>query len=136
MTKNRFQGISFNSISEFLEFMPEKELKIIELLRGLILQYIPDCEEKLSYNILFYHRNKNIFFIWPSSIAWGMMNQDGVRLGLIHGHLLNDRGGYFEKGNRNQVLWKDFTHVDEVNTILLKSYILEAAVIDENFRQS
>ncbi|MEI7802655.1 MAG: hypothetical protein WCI97_08430, partial [Bacteroidota bacterium] len=69
--KAKMQNVSFNSVDEFLEFLPADELKIVEVLRKIIFNAVPDIKEKLSYNIPFYSRHKNIFFIWPASVLWG-----------------------------------------------------------------
>ena len=76
------QNVHFESVDEFLDYLPEDELKIVQKLRDLIHQALPDCIEKLSYNVPYYKRHSNICFIWPSSIPWGNMKQEGVRLGF------------------------------------------------------
>ena len=62
--KLKMQNVSFKTIDDFLEFLPEDELKIVELLRSIILNCIPDAKEKLTYNVPFYKRFKNICFIF------------------------------------------------------------------------
>lgn len=126
------QNVSFDSVDEFLEFIPEDELKIVEILRKIIFNCIPDITEKLSYNVPFYKRHSTICFIWPPSVTWGdNMKQKGVRFGFSNGYLLSDEIGYLDKGERKQVYWRDFYAIKDIEIDLLKAYIFEAALIDE-----
>jgi hypothetical protein len=135
VAKRKMQNVSFVSVDEFLEFLPADELKIVQLLRKMIFTCIPDCSEKLSYNVPFYKRHSNICFIWPSSVAWGNMKQRGVRFGFSNGYLMQDEINYLDKGDRKQVYWKDFYSVKDIDAELLKAYIFEAAFIDEKKRK-
>src|SRR5688500_2075861 len=130
--KQKMQNESFRNVDEFLEFLPEDELKIVEFLRNLVFICIPECTEKLSYNVPFYKVNKNICFIWPASVLWGKTKSyNGVRLGFSNGYLMHDEIGYLDKGARKQVYYKDFTDIREIEVDILKSYIFEAAMIDQ-----
>jgi len=126
------QNVNFKTVDDFLEYLPEDELKIVEFLRSIILDCIPDVKEKLSYNVPYYRKHYAICFLWPASVTWGTkITYKGVRLGFANGNLMTDENHYLDKGNRKQVYWKDFTDVNEVNTDLLKSYLFEATLIDE-----
>ncbi|MBI1767692.1 MAG: DUF1801 domain-containing protein [Bacteroidetes bacterium] len=124
------QNVNFKSIEEFFEFIPADELKIVEALRKIILECIPDCEERLSLNVPFYRRHSNICFIWPPSITWGGVSHKGVQLGFTNGNLLQDEIGYLNRGKRKQVYWKDFSDVKGIDEKLLQTYLHEAALID------
>jgi hypothetical protein len=132
MTQNiKMQNVSFHSVDEFLEFLPEDELKIVEYLRRIVFSCIPDATEKLSYNVPYYKRHKNICFIWPASVLWGKKKTyDGVRFGFVNGYLLTDERKYLSRGDRKQVYWIDFCHVKEIDVNLLKSFLFEALAID------
>ena len=107
-----------------------------ELLRKIIFNCLPDVTEKLSYNVPFYKRRKNIFFIWPASVLWGKKKTyAGVRLGFTNGYLMNDENNYLDKGDRKQVYFKDFASTKEIDLDLLKSYIYDAVIIDEAFKK-
>jgi hypothetical protein len=130
-SKTKMQNVSFKSVEEFLDFLPEDELKITEVLRELITNCIPDVTEKLSYNVPYYKRKKNICFLWPASILWGKKKTyEGVRFGFVNGHLLNDDINYLNKGDRKQVYWKDFTSVTKMDLEILKTYLLDAVMLD------
>ncbi|MCH8487328.1 MAG: DUF1801 domain-containing protein [Candidatus Cyclonatronum sp.] len=68
---NKFQHTKFKTVGAFLDYLPEKEREIVEALRNLITESLPECEEKLSYNVPFYYRNSRICYIWPASFALG-----------------------------------------------------------------
>ena len=72
------QNVSFKSIDDFIEYLPENEREIVE----------------------YYYRHSRICFIWPSSVPWGNVKLDGVQFGFCNGYLLIDKSGYLEKGNR------------------------------------
>lgn len=128
----KIQPTKFSSVGEFLDFLPEEELDILGPLRALIFECIPECEEKLAYNVPFYYRNTRICFLWPASIPWGGVKQ-GVRLGFSKGYLLKDEIGYLEKGSRKQVFTKTFIHEQEVerDRDLIKAYLFEARAFDK-----
>jgi hypothetical protein len=125
------QNVSFGSVEEFLDFLPENELKIVERLRKIIFSCMPECEEHLAYNVPFYRMHSNICFIWPGSVTWGTTQREGVRLGFTNGYLLQDDSGFLDRGTRKQVYWKDFFHTREIDTELLCSYLYDAIVTDE-----
>jgi uncharacterized protein YdhG (YjbR/CyaY superfamily) len=129
----KMQDVDFGSMEEFLAFLPEDELKIVELLRQIIFSCMPDVAEKLTYNIPYYKRHKNICFIWPSSVLWGKTKTyTGVRLGFINGHLLTDEIGYLDRTGRKYIGTRDFTDTKQIDAELLRSYIYEAILIDED----
>jgi hypothetical protein len=128
------QDIRFKSVDEFLEFIPENERMIVDVLRTLVFDYVPGITEKLSYNVPFYKKNKGMFFIWPASVLWGKKKSyDGIRFGFQQGYLLADEINYLDRGKRKQVYWKDFTSLKEIDADLLKAYIFEAVEIDDAF---
>ena len=135
MKKNsvkKMQSVSFRNVDEFLEYLPEDELKIVEALRYMIFDCIPEAVEKLSYNVPFYRKNSSICFIWPSSILWGKKQTwQGVRLGFSKGYLMRDEINYLDKGDRKQVYWHDFHSLDDIQVDLLRSYLFEALMVDE-----
>ena len=129
--KRQMQNVNFKNIDELLEFLPEDELKIVELLRKIVFSCIPDIEEKFSYNVPYYKRHSNICYIWPPSVEWGNVKLSGVQFGFNKGYLMQDDMDWLEKGNRKQVFCKTFHSIKEVDIDLLKAYIFEAALVDE-----
>ena len=132
--KQNPHNVKFSSVDEFLDFLPVDELKVVEFLRRIVFNCIPDITEKLAYNVPYYKRNKNICFIWPASVLWGKKKTyEGVRFGFTSGYLLQDEMNYLDKGDRKQVYWKDFTEIKEIDVDLLKTYIFDAYIIDQSF---
>jgi hypothetical protein len=127
----RMQSVKFKSIDDFLTYIPDHELKVVNFLRGIIFDCIPDASEKLAYNVPFYKRHKNICFLWPAAVLWGKrQTYEGVRLGFTQGYLLADETNFLEKGNRKQVYWKDFTNIRAIDVELLRAFLFEAVLID------
>ncbi|MEQ8336385.1 MAG: DUF1801 domain-containing protein [Cyclobacteriaceae bacterium] len=126
---NKFQpGIKFKSIQDFLNYISEDELLIVDALRNLILEEIPDVKEKLSYNVPFYSRKQRICHIWPASIPWGNTPMDGVQLGFSKGYLIDHPA--IEMGNRKEVGVIKFHNLRDIKGDLIRSLLLEALLID------
>jgi hypothetical protein len=80
----------------------------------------------------FYKRHKTVCFIWPASVFWGSKKTyEGVRFGFANGYLMQDEIGYLNKGDRKQIYWRDFTSVSEIDISLLRAYLFEAMMIDD-----
>jgi hypothetical protein len=126
----KFQNVNFKSVDEFLDYLPDNERKIVNLLRFTIFDCLSIITEKLSYNVPFYYHKKRICFIWPSSVPWGNVKIGGVQLGFCYGHLLNDDINYLEKGNRKQVYIKTFSNEKEIETDIIKMFLYEALEVD------
>ncbi len=132
----KMQEGKYKTVDDMLDSLPEDELKITLLLQKIVLSCIPDASPKLSYNAIYYRRHKNICFIWPASILWGSKKTyAGVRFGFINGHLLQDENNYLDRGGRKQVYWKDFASVKSIDPDILQSFIIEAAIIDEQSKK-
>ena len=129
---NKFQPFDFHSVDEFLDHLPEHELEIVEELRRIVFECIPDAKEKLSYNVPYYSRRKRICFIWPSSVPWGNTPMKGVQFGFTSGYLLQDDGGYLDKGTRKQVYTKTFYSTDDIDAEMLRSLLFEALAVDSD----
>ena len=127
---NKFQPFSFTTVNDFLSYLPDEELKIVEALRMLVIKCVPDAKEKLSYNVPFYFRYARICFIWPGSVPWGKKIKTGVELGFCKGYLLPDPS-YLNIGNRKEVFIKTFHSLKEIDWDLLQQLLYEAIAIDE-----
>lgn len=128
---NKFQPFKFHSVEECLEAIPPDQLEITLALRQLVLDSILDIREKLSFNILSYHRKRQICYIWPGAIPWGTKSKKGVEFGFAHGNLLSDELHYLEKGTRKQVFFKTFHKLDEIEPEVIKAYLWEALEVDD-----
>ena len=120
------QGVQFKSIEEFLDYLPEEELELVLFLRKIILECMPDCKEKLAYNVPFYYRHSRICYIWPASVPWGEVTK-GAAIGFCKGASFLDET--FESAKF--VAKRTFVSVKEIDVVLLKQQIYEAILIDE-----
>jgi len=125
------QNVNFGSIGEFLDYLPDTERKIVDILRHIVQDSIPDVKEKLSYNVPYFSRYYRVCFIWPAAVPWGNVKLNGVQLGFCNGYLLQDEDDYLEKGNRKQVYSKTFHTIKEIDEPLIRSFIYEAVAVDE-----
>ena len=130
----KMQPMKFQSVEEFLDFLPEDQKLLVLLLREIVLECIPDCTEKLSYNVPYYSRNKRVCFIWPSAVPWGKVERNGVLFGFVRGNLIQDEINWLEKGTRKQVYTKTFFKVQEIEEEVLRAYIFEAVELDETLK--
>lgn len=122
----------FKSINDFLDYLPPDELKVTLFLRDIVKSCLPQCTEKLSYNVPYFYVNKSVCFIWPGSILWGNKRQyNGVRFGFTRGNQLSQDLDYFKLQHRKFVSYRDFTRIEEVDVDLLKAYLFEAAELDQ-----
>ncbi len=129
--KKQMQNVSFNSLEEFYDYLPDDEKKVLEFLRKIIYDCIPEITEKLSYNVPFFKRNSNICFLWPASVTWGGVKQIGVRMGFTKGYLLTDEENYLDKGGRKNVYWKDFESIKEVDVDMIRALLFESLELDQ-----
>jgi len=127
---NKYQKVNFKSVSEFLDHLPEEELEIVEALRNIVAECLPDCHEKLAYNVPFYYGNSRVCYIWPSVIPWGGINE-GVALGICQGNLLEKYNHHLSFSNKNTIGTLSFNSLIEINPELVVNILLEAKQIDE-----
>lgn len=126
---NKFQPTSFKTIEPFLDFITPEEREIVLVLRELVFECIPNCREKMSYNVPFYYLKKRLCYIWPASVGWSGINE-GVDFGFCQGYLLNDDIGWLESRGRKEIRSKIYLKTDEIEKQLLKSYLHEAENLD------
>jgi hypothetical protein len=120
------QKIEFKSVDAFLDYLPEEELEIVLFLRKIVLECMPDCKEKLAYNVLFYYRHSRICYIWPASITWEKVTS-GVGIGFCKGSSFLDET--FETTDFSSKSL--FSSIKEIDVVSLKQQIYEAILIDE-----
>lgn len=129
----KMQNVSFRTIEDFLDHLPDDQLAVVVHLRALVKEMLTGCREKLSYNVPFYSRNKTICYIWPSAVPWGKVKMNGVSMGFVQGHLLPDEDGYLDKGTRKYVRTRTFYTLNDIDNGLLRFFLMEALEIDHRF---
>lgn len=118
--------LDFNSIEEFLDYLPKEELEIVLFLRKIILECMSDCKEKLAHNVPFYYRHSRICYIWPASIPWGKVEK-GVAIGFCKNSSFRDETFETAIFTSNTL----FSSIEEIDVVSLKKQISEAILIDE-----
>jgi hypothetical protein len=130
MKGKKMQDVHFRSIDELLDYLPEEERDMTQILRGVVHAIIPESKERLSFNVPFYRLHKDICFIWPGSVAWGNKINPGVRMGFSQGCAMDDPHQYLNLGNRKQVGWHDFLKPGEIDTEIIADFLIMANEID------
>ena len=98
--------MKIKSLTELYDLLPENEMIIVDVLRSLIKDTLPDhCREKISYNVPFFYGKKGICIIWPSTIPRGGI-KEGVLLGFWYGNRLSDEDHYLLHGTNKQIFYK------------------------------
>ncbi|MBK9247641.1 MAG: DUF1801 domain-containing protein [Ignavibacteria bacterium] len=131
--KNKFQNVNFASLEDCYAYVQPGELEIMNLFRQVILETIPHCTEKLSYNVPYFYGNSRICYLWPASVPWGNVAMNGVQFGFCDGNQLVDKFSYLDKGNRKQVYYKQYSSVENVSPddiTIIHELLLQAVTID------
>lgn len=118
------------SVEDFLLDLPAKEQPIAIRLREIILESIPDVEERLSYGVPYFYRFSRICFIWPAS-APNSAHDDGVLLGFCRANLLSNENGLFEMGHRKEVGIVQYHSLLEIDENVILEALYEAVIVDE-----
>jgi hypothetical protein len=125
------QDFKFNSYVEFYEYLTDEHKVMVNILKELIQDTIPDIKEKLSWNVPFFYQKKSICFIWPGSIPWGKKTYEGVQLGFAKGYLMKPNN-FLEKGDRKQIFIKTFFDISEIekDVTIITNPLIEADELD------
>ena len=129
-------SLKIKSLLQLFEILPENERIIVDVLRQIILENLPDyCREKISYNVPFFYGKRGICIIWPSTIPRGGI-REGVLLGFWYGNRLNDIDGYLTHGTNKQIFYKIFKSAEEIDEAAIVKLLKEALRVDELFKRS
>ncbi|MBK7806256.1 MAG: DUF1801 domain-containing protein [Saprospiraceae bacterium] len=125
--------MKIKSLTQLYDLLPENEMIIVDVLRSLIKDTLPDhCREKISYNVPFFYGKKGICIIWPSTIPRGGI-KDGVLLGFWYGNRLSDEDHYLLHGNNKQIFFKIFKDPDQIDEKAIVKLLDEAIKLDEKW---
>jgi len=123
-------AVKIKSLVQLFEILPENERIIVDVLRQIITENLPDgYKEKISFNVPFFYGKKGICIIWPSTIPRGGIKQ-GVLLGFWYGNKLNDVDNYLIRGSNKQIFYKIFKTPDEINEPAILKLLKEAVKVD------
>lgn len=126
----KMQDVNFRSVDDMMDYLPQDEKEITQVLRELVKDCIPHVREKLAYNVPFYSLNKNICYIWPGSIPWGKSTFQGVQFGFTSGNLLQDEVNFLEAGKRKHVRTRLLKKLHEDDLNMLRTFLFEAVEVD------
>ncbi len=118
------------TVEEFVADLPANERPILETLRQIILETLPEVREKLSYGVPYFYRKSRICFLWPASSPLAG-RYEGVMLGFCRGHLLSNEQGLLDLGSRKEVSTVIFSDVRSIPQETVREVLLEAAMVDE-----
>ena len=131
MKGEKMQNVSFRTVEDFLDFLPDDERQVAIFLRELVFESLPYVSEHLAYNVPFYRIRKNICFVWPASVLWGRRKTySGVRFGFSCGDMLTDPENYLDRGGRKSVYWRDFLSISDIDSATLKNLLYQAEEYD------
>ncbi len=120
--------------ADLYQLLPENERVIVDVLRHLILDHLPEtCKEKISFSVPYFYGRKGICIIWPSTIPRGGI-KSGVLLGFWYGNKLKDTKKYLTHGTNKQIFYKIYHSVDEIDEKAIVRLLKEAVRIDELWR--
>lgn len=125
--------MKISNIVELYDVLPEDERLIVDVLRQIIREALPDyCKEKISYNVPFFYGNKGICIVWPSTIPRGGITK-GVLLGFWYGCKLVDGDRYLSHGTNKQIFYKIYQTVEEIDEPAIRKLLQEAIRLDRSF---
>jgi hypothetical protein len=128
--------MKIKNIVELFAILPENERIIVDVLRQIILETLPQyCKEKISYNVPFFYGNKGICIIWPATVPRGGIKK-GVLFGFWYGNKLNDVDEFLTHGTNKQIFYKIYQTPEEINDKPIKKLLKEAIKLDSGFKKA
>ncbi|MFZ1750047.1 MAG: DUF1801 domain-containing protein [Saprospiraceae bacterium] len=125
--------MKIKSLLELYEILPDGERLILDILRQIISENLPDyCKEKISYNVPFFYGKKGICIIWPATVPRGGI-KEGVLLGFWYGNKLGDEENYLTHGTNKQIFYKIYTSPDDIEEQAIINLLEEAIALDRAF---
>jgi hypothetical protein len=122
-----------NSIVQLIDLLPENERIIVDILRQIILENLPNnCKEKISFSVPYFYGKKGICIVWPSTVPRGGI-KEGVLLGFWYGNRLKDTDRYLTHGTNKQIFYKIYKNPKEINEKAIVKLLKEAIEIDRTW---
>jgi uncharacterized protein DUF1801 len=118
------------SLVQLFERLPENERIIVDVLRQIIIENLPNyCKEKLAFNVPYFYGQRGICIIWPASVPRGGF-KEGVLLGFWQGNKINDQDGYLTRGTNKKVFYKIYRNAEEIDEAAIVKLLKEAVRLD------
>jgi hypothetical protein len=120
-------------MGEFWEYLPENERTIVDFLRQIVLENLPqDTKERLAYNVPCFYGKRRICLIWPASVSRGGI-KTGILFGFSQGYKLKDPDNYLIAGPCKILRYKIFHSINEIDERAIVALLKEAIMIDVMF---
>ena len=111
-----------------MDDLPGHQQKLVQAIRKLIEQTVPMAEEKLSYNIPFYHYRGRLCYINPS--------KEGVDLCFCRGKKLAEAFPQLMVKNRVEVATVPIQKLTDLETLSVASLLTAAALLNEEGKKT
>jgi hypothetical protein len=122
------------NLVEFWERLPENERLMVDVLRQIILENLPEnCKEKFAWNVPCYYSKRMICIIWPASVPRGGI-KNGVLLGFAQGSKLENKNGYIKSGTNKKIYYRVIPTVEDIDEKEIILLLKEAVEIDVKFK--
>lgn len=126
--------MKITSLLELYEILPEQERLIVDVLRQIVEENLPEyCKEKISFNVPYFYGTKGICIIWPATVPRGGIKK-GVLFGLWYGNRLKDADRYLTHGTNKQIFYKIYHAVEEIDEKAIVKLLKEAVEVDKRWR--
>ena len=123
-----------NGFVHFWEQLPAYERTIVDILRQIVIENIPDTyKEKFAWNVPCYYGNRQVCIIWPAAVPRGGF-KEGVLLGFSQGRELQNKNGYIKSGNNKKIYYRIIKSVEVINEKEIKLLLKEAIIIDNKYK--
>ena len=126
--------MKITSLLQLYEILPEQERLIVDVLRQIVEENLPDyCKEKISFNVPYFYGRKGICIIWPATVPRGGIKK-GVLFGLWYGNRLKDVDRYLTHGTNKQIFYRIYHSVEEINEKAIVKLLKEAVEVDKRWK--
>ncbi|POY39310.1 hypothetical protein C3K47_02090 [Solitalea longa] len=130
---NNSYPLKIQSIAHLFDVLPENERLIVDILRQIIHETLPNnCKEKIAFNVPYYYGKKGICIVWPARIPRGGI-KEGVLLGFWYGNKLADTDNYLTHGTNKQIFYKIYKSPEEIDQEAIVKLLNEAIQLDNRW---
>jgi hypothetical protein len=127
-------GFKIRNIVQLYEILPVEERIIVDVLRQVIADNLPEyCKERISFSVPYFYGKKGICIVWPSTVPRGGIKK-GVLLGFWYGNKIKDEDHFLTHGSNKQIFYKIYFSADEIKTKPLIKLLKRAAELDAEWR--
>ena len=116
-----------NKVDYFIDTLPEEQQKLVQLIRKLIHQVVPNVEERLSFKIPFYHYYGMFCYINPV--------KQGIDIGFCRGKDLLETFPQLQLKERAIIATLNIQHTNDIVTLEVHSLLTTAALWNEEAKR-